>query len=90
VIAIANPVLVAYFDTLSFSTSTIGPPVDEESDAVPRRISLPKVVIGRAVPDLRLLCKTSRTLLDPLMGRELEGRANPVTGLPDWETGRTP
>jgi hypothetical protein len=90
VIAIARPVRVAYFATFNFSTSTIGPPVEEEREAVPRRISLPKVVIGRAVPDLRLLCKTSRTLFEPLIGRELDGRANPVTGRPDCETGRTP
>ena len=84
----AIPVLLAYFLTLSLSTSTnIPDPPDNE--AVPRRTSRPNVVIGRAVPLLLRRCNASRTLPVPLSGRELEGLANPVTGLPDWDTGRT-
>jgi hypothetical protein len=46
--------------------------------------------MGRdAVPERRLLCKAVRTSVEPVVGLELEGRAKPVTGRPDDETGRT-
>jgi hypothetical protein len=59
---------------------------------VPRRTSLPRVVIGRpeAVLALRPLCKAVRTSPEaPDIGRELSGRENPVNGRPELLTGRT-
>lgn len=56
-----------------------------ESEAVPKRTSRPRVVIGRPeAVDMRLLdCRASRTdMLAPLIGRDELGRANPVTGRP--------
>ena len=66
VIAIAMPVFAAFFFILSLSTSTSAPVAARE--AVPKRTSLPSVVIGRvppAVPTLRLLSRASLILVAP-------------------------
>lgn len=85
----ARPVRPAYFLTLSFSTSTNAPVAKEDRDAVPKRTSLPRVVIGLAVAVRRPLCRAALTSLELVVGRELDGLAKPVKGRPDWETGRT-
>jgi hypothetical protein len=75
----ANPVCLAYFFTFNRSTSNILVCVFT-NDAVPNRSSLPNVVIGlepEAV-EPRLLCNAVRRS-EPVVGRELEGRAKPVT-----------
>lgn len=89
--AMARPVRLAYFFTLSRSTSTSAPVVAPAREAVPRRTSRPKVVMGRlAVPRRLRLCRASRMSPVPLMGRELAGRRKPVTGRPALVVGRMP
>ncbi len=86
----ASPVFPAYFAIFNFSTSTKEPFAAEDKEAVPKRTSLPRFVIGRAaVPVLLLLVSAVRTSVVPEAGLELEGRAKPVTGRPDCDTGRT-